>query len=344
MKLLALYWSFLIIGYIIAWRSAKKGKTFPGLAKAMMVTVYGLCLIMGLRMGANEQVIENLGTIGLMSLVITICCIAGSLGAIFLTRKIFGMDRKGRFIADLAAAEAKAGGGTLAGGTDSEGTGQPNQAEEQGSMDLKSTFMILGIVAAGMLIGAFFILRQTPEVLQLFDVASNDALIVLLCILMFFVGLDLGGSEEVIRSIRRAGFRVLVFPFATMIGTMVAGVAVCLLMGLTLKEGSAICVGFGWYSYAPIVIASAGQQYMIASAISFMHNVIREVTGIIFIPLVAKKIGYLESTGVPGIAAMDVCLPIVERSCGPNLVVYAFATGVIMCIVTSLGVPLIMGV
>ena len=92
------------------------------------------------------------------------------------------------------------------------------------------------------------------------------------------------------------------------------------------------------------MIASAGQQYMIASAVSFMHNVIREVTGIIFIPLVAKKIGYMESTGVPGIAAMDVCLPIVERSCGPNMVVYAFATGLIMCIVTSLGVPLIMGV
>ena len=62
MKLLALYWSFLIIGYIIAWRSAKREKTFDGLAKAMMMTVYGLCLIMGLRMGANEQVIENLGT------------------------------------------------------------------------------------------------------------------------------------------------------------------------------------------------------------------------------------------------------------------------------------------
>ena len=195
-----------------------------------------------------------------------------------------------------------------------------------------------------MLIGACFILGRAPRTMTLFDVASNDTLIVLLCILMFFVGLDLGGSEVVIRSIRRAGLRVLAFPIATMIGTMVAGVAACLLMGLTLKEGSAICIGFGWYSYAPIVIASAGQQYMIASAISFMHNVIREVTGIIFIPLVAKKIGYMESTGVPGIAAMDVCLPIVERSCGPNAVVYAFATGVIMCIVTSLGVPLIMGV
>ena len=161
---------------------------------------------------------------------------------------------------------------------------------------------------------------------------------------MFFVGLELGGSKTVIESIRKAGYRVILFPIATMIGTMIAGVAACLVMGFSLREGSAICIGFGWYTYAPIVIASAGQQYMIASAVSFMHNVIREVTGIIFIPLVAKKIGYMESTGVPGIAAMDVCLPIVERSCGPNMVVYAFATGLIMCIVTSLGVPLIMGV
>lgn len=335
MKLLALYWSFLIIGYIIAWRAAKTGKTFPGLAKAMLGTVYGLCLIMGLRMGANEQVISNLGSIGLMSLVITIFCIGGSLGAIFLARKIFGMDRKGRFVKDLAGQEA---------GTDGEGSDRVGQKDDQGNMDLKSTFIILGIVAAGMLIGAFCILGRAPRILQIFDVASNDALIVLLCILMFFVGLDLGGSDEVIASMRRAGLRVLAFPVATMIGTMVAGVAACLLLGLTLKEGSAICIGFGWYSYAPIVIAGGGQQYMIASAISFMHNVIREVTGIIFIPLVAKKIGYMESTGVPGIAAMDVCLPIVERSCGPAIVVYAFATGVIMCVVTSVGVPLIMGV
>ncbi|MCR5035271.1 MAG: lysine exporter LysO family protein [Clostridia bacterium] len=332
MKLLALYWSFLVIGYIFAWKTARKGRSFPWVATAMLGTVYGLCFIMGLRMGSNEQVIANLGTIGLMSLVITIFCIVGSMGAIFLTRKIFGMDRKGRFIADLQDASGEQPAEAL------------RQTDDQEGMDLKSTFIILGLVAAGMLIGAFFILGRAPRTMTLFDVATNDTLIVLLCILMFFVGLDLGGSEEVIRSVRRAGLRVLAFPVATMIGTMVAGVAACLLMGLTLKEGSAICIGFGWYSYAPIVIASAGQQYMIASAISFMHNVIREVTGIIFIPLVAKKIGYMESTGVPGIAAMDVCLPIVERSCGPNAVVYAFATGVIMCIVTSLGVPLIMGV
>ena len=329
MKLLALYWSFLVIGYIIAWNASKKGKTFPWVATAMMGTVYGLCFIMGLRMGANEQVISNLGSIGLMALVITICCIFGSIGAIFLTRKLLGMDRHGEFISDAKSDD----------GDGSPGSG--NKADQK-SMNLKSTFIILGIVACGMLIGALLILRRLPEKLGEFDVVSNDALIVLLCILMFFVGLDLGSSGTVLDSIRKAGFRVFAFPAATMIGTMIAGVAACFIMGFTLRESSAICIGYGWYSYAPIVIANAGQQYMIASAVSFMHNVIREVTGIIFIPLVARKIGYLESTGVPGIAAMDVCLPIVERACGPNMVVYAFATGLIMCVVTSVGVPLIM--
>ena len=63
-----------------------------------------------------------------------------------------------------------------------------------------------------------------------------------------------------IESIRKAGYRVILFPIATMIGTMIAGVAACLVMGFSLREGSAMCIGFGWYTYAPIVIASAGQQ------------------------------------------------------------------------------------
>ena len=336
MKLLALYWSFLIIGYIIAWNASKKGRSFPWVARAMLGTVYGLCFIMGLRMGANEQVISNLGSIGLMSLIITIFCVFGSFGAIFLMRRFLGMDRRGEFIADAKASRAgqiTSGGETAAG-----------QSPEEEGMNLKSTFTILGLVAVGMLIGALVILRRLPQILAQFDMASNYALICLLCVLMFFVGLDLGASGKVIESIRRAGYRVLLIPVATMAGTMIAGVAACLVMGFTLREGSAICIGFGWYTYAPIVIASAGPQYMIASAVSFMHNVIREVSGIIFIPLAAKKIGYLESTGLPGIAAMDVCLPIIERSCGTNAVIYGFATGLIMCIVTSLGVPLIMGV
>ena len=164
---------------------------------------------------------------------------------------------------------------------------------------------------------------------------------VFLCILLLFIGIDIGTEGTLAENFRSAGWRVVVFPFVSMVAMVAAAVVAAVILPLGLQDSLCVGGGFAWYSLAPAMLAEYSTRI---SAISFMHNVIREVTGIIFIPLVAKKIGYLESTGVPGIAAMDVCLPIVERSCGPNLVVYAFATGVIMCIVTSLGVPLIMGV
>lgn len=65
--------------------------------------------------------------------------------------------------------------------------------------------------------------------------------------------------------------------------------------------------------------------------------------GIIIIPLAAQKIGYIEATAIPGVAAMDVCMPIVERSCNQETIVYAFCIGASMCIAVPLLVPLVIG-
>ncbi len=331
MKLLLIYWAFLIAGYITGSKLRTSGKHLSGLGSLMMVTVYGLCFFMGMRMGVNEQVTSNLGKIGLEALVITVLCIIGSMLSIFLLRKILGMDRYGNLIRGEAEAVVS-------------DEPQDTQHAQEGSLDFKSTIILLSVVVIGMLIGAFVLVPRGLAFLEWFDGSSNMAMIILLCILMSLVGLDMALSGDVIRNIKNAGYRVLLFPVASMIGTMVLGIGACLLLGFSLRESAAIPVGFGWYSYAPIVIASAGQQYIVASAVSFMHNVIREVTGIILIPVAAKKIGYLEAASIPGIAAMDVCIPIVSRSCRSDTVIYSFAIGVIMCMVTSVGVPLFMGV
>lgn len=323
--LLIVYWSFMAVGYILARRMAACGKQFAWVTKAMMLSVYGLCVIMGLRMGVNEQVTSNLGRIGLISLFVTVFCIAGSMAAIFLMRRIFRMDRYGNI------------------GKDPSGCAGESAETGENKLDLKSTFIILMLVAAGMAAGALLIAKHFEQILPEFDHVSNMALTVLLCVLLFFVGFDLGAAGTLLANFKTVGFRVIGFPFAAVIGTVVVGTAACMVMGFSLKEGVAISIGFGWYTYAPVVIAGAGQQYMIASAVSFMYNVIRETAGIVFIPLIAKKIGYIEATGVPGVAAMDVCMPIVERSCRRDTVIYSFATGFLMCIVTSVGVPLVMG-
>jgi len=350
MKLLLIYWAFLIAGYITGGQLRVRGKHIRALGSFMMVTVYGLCFFMGMRMGVNEQVTSNLGRIGLEALIITFLCICGSMIAMFLLRKILGMDRYGNLIRKRAEAGAavssdSAKAGAAVSSDNPEGAGDAAQPEgEENKLDLKSTIILLSVVVIGMVIGAFLLVPRGAGFLEWFDGSSNMAMIILLCILMALVGMDMAMSGDVIRNIKNAGYRVLLFPVASMIGTMVLGICACLILGFTLRESAAIPIGFGWYSYAPIVIASAGEQYIVASAVSFMHNVIREVTGIILIPVAAKKFGYLEAASIPGIAAMDVCIPIVSRSCRSDTVIYSFAIGVIMCVVTSVGVPLIMGV
>ncbi len=336
MGLLLLYWSFMLAAYIIAAKNRHRADKLAFVQKALMPVVYILVLIMGLRMGVNEQVTSNLGTIGVQSLIITVFAVVGSMVFITGVRKIMGMDKYGNL---KAKTESK---------TDAEeGKAIESAAGEDQKLsksDILSTCIILGLVVVGMLIGYFVIAGMMPQILDEFDVISGHSLTVFLCCLLFCVGFDLGMQGTVISSIREVGARALAFPFAAVIGSIIIGTAASMFFGFTMREGIAISAGFGWYTYAPTVIASAGSEFMVASAVSFMHNVISEVSGIVLIPILAKKIGYLEMTGIPGVAAMDVCMPIVERSCRHDTVVYSFAVGLLMCIVTSLVVPLAMGV
>jgi len=335
MGLLLLYWSFMLAAYIIAANNRHRADKLAFVQKALMPVVYILVLIMGLRMGVNEQVTSNLGTIGVQSLIITVFAVAGSMIFITGVRKIMSMDKYGNLKTKAELKDAI---------DDTAAEDHADEKQKLSKSDIQSTCIILGLVVVGMLAGYFIIAGMMPQILDEFDVISGHSLTVFLCCLLFCVGFDLGMQGTVISSIKEVGVRALAFPFAAVVGSIVIGTAASMFFGFTMREGVAISAGFGWYTYAPTVIASAGSEYMVASAVSFMHNVIREVSGIVLIPILAKKIGYLEMTGIPGVAAMDVCMPIVERSCRHDTVVYSFAVGLLMCIVTSLLVPLAMGV
>ena len=125
------------------------------------------------------------------------------------------------------------------------------------------------------------------------------------------------------------------------LGTLLGGAVYAALSPMTLREGLAISAGFGWYTMAPSVIASAG--HTMASAVSFLHNVLREMLGIILLPVIAGKIGYIEAITIPGTASTDVCLPIVEQVCNSETVAYSFCTGMLMCITSAALVPIIIG-
>ena len=55
-----------------------------------------LIFTLGVEIGADEQVVASLGSIGLSALVITLFVLAGSVLAVLLVRKCMGLDRQGR--------------------------------------------------------------------------------------------------------------------------------------------------------------------------------------------------------------------------------------------------------
>ena len=112
-------------------------------------------------------------------------------------------------------------------------------------------------------------------------------------------------------------------------------------MPLSVRECIAIGFGFGWYTFAPVAISSAG--YVMAGAVSFMHNVFRETFGIILLPILAKKIGYIEACSLPGVAAGDMGLSLVEKALRPDIVVYSFAIGMSESILIPLLVTMAIG-
>ncbi|MEG0919440.1 MAG: lysine exporter LysO family protein [Bacilli bacterium] len=195
------------------------------------------------------------------------------------------------------------------------------------------TKLVICTVLAGMASGYFFM----PE---LFINISGNILVVGLCVLLIFVGIDIGYQGTVVENFKKVGWRIVLIPIAIMIGTFAGSIVGSLFLPISMKESLAVGAGFGWYSLAPVVLAEYSAEI---SAISFMHNVFREVIGIILIPIVAKYIGYIETTSLPGSAAMDVCLPIVEKSTNADIAVYSFISGAALSFAVPILVPFIIG-
>lgn len=155
-----------------------------------------------------------------------------------------------------------------------------------------------------------------------------------LCALLFFVGIDLGKSDDLSEKVRKIGFRVFTVPIAVGLGSIAGGILVGIIFGYKWNEGAAVASGFSWYSLAPILIAPYSSEL---SAVAFLSNVTREVAAVISIPFVAKHIGYLEAVAPAGAAGMDTLLPIVAQETDSTTAIVSFVSGVVL----SFAVPVL---
>lgn len=316
----------------------KRNIVIKGASVLQTIALVALVFVMGARIGSEEEIVRSLDTIGLKAFVITMFILAGTVAAAFITRKLMGFDKKGNLVRGVVKTVEESSHAVSAESVDNNGNDDKSVIiEGPGSEESKSDkAMLLTIfipVALGIISGFLFL----PDG---FINASGTIIVVGLSILLFFVGIDLGTEGTIVQNFKMAGWRVILFPFIMIIGTYIGSVVAGPLVGITAKDALCVASGFGWYTLAPAMLA----EYSIEiSAISFMHNVMRELIGLLLLPIVAKKIGHIESTGLVGAGSMDVCLPIIVRTTSGNMAVYAFIIGVVLSFSVPVMVSFMMG-
>ena len=314
-------------GYALGTLLKKKNITVTWTAGLQSICLYLLILVMGMRMGANREVIDNIGSIGLSALVFTVFAQAGTLLCMFTARRAMGFDRRGRLKL-------------------SEETDQEKEKSESGSGLSKTTLIVVLAVFAGILFGFFVILKLTEKgVIFSGDIENFSRLAALvirigLIALLVFVGMDLSKEGNVFANIKAAGLRILVFPAAAAVGSLLGAFLSGIILKVNLNEALAIGSGFGWYTLAPGIIMDAGCVQ--ASAIAFLHNVTRELAAIILMPIAAEKVGYIECCAMGGAAAMDVTLPVAVKSTNASMAIYSFVIGVVLTILVPILVPIML--
>lgn len=61
-----------------------------------------------------------------------------------------------------------------------------------------------------------------------------------------------------------------------------------------------------------------------------MYNVLREITTLLFAPLLLRLFGPLSPISIGGATTADTTLPIITRTCGPQFVAIAIVHGLLV--------------
>jgi uncharacterized membrane protein YbjE (DUF340 family) len=191
----------------------------------------------------------------------------------------------------------------------------------------------LSIIIGG-IVGYFF---QTP-ILSLY---SDHFIDLGLCLLLFFVGIDIGDNSSVFSNLKTYGKKIWLLPFSTILGSLLGGIIGSLVLPISIGEGLAISSGLGWYSLSAIELSKISAEL---GSIAFLSNVFREILAILTIPLIAKSIGSFESISTAGATAMDSLLPVINKSNSSDISIIAFFSGVVLTTSVPILVPIIVKV
>lgn len=193
---------------------------------------------------------------------------------------------------------------------------------------MKSSFIILCCFITGILLAYY---RYVPDILLTYDYSNY-----ILPVMMFFVGIGIGGDiKSLYVPIKKYKLKIILIPLATIFGSIIITALISPLFDITTKETIAIGSGFGYYSLSAIFLNKlAGYEIGMMALIS---NMTREITALLFIPILARYCGKLAPISAAGATSIDTTLPIIAKSCGEQFIVISIFHGILV----DISVPII---
>lgn len=166
---------------------------------------------------------------------------------------------------------------------------------------------------------------------------DNDITLYVLYLLMFLVGINIGGDRKLSEISRIISLRMLWVPTATVCGTLLFSAAAGLFISRwSIPECMAVGSGFAYYSLSSVLItrlkeASLGAETAAElGTVALMANIIREIITLLLTPLLVKYLGKLAPICAGGATTMDTTLPVITRYSGKEYVIIAIFHGVIV--------------
>lgn len=167
---------------------------------------------------------------------------------------------------------------------------------------------------------------------------SGDTTRYILYLLMFLVGISIGSDTKKMRLIVSSiNMKILLVPLGTMAGTLLfSALASLLLTQWGVFDCMAVGSGFAYYSLSSILITQFKEVtdgVEIAAqlgAIALLSNIIRELTALMLVPVLSKKLGPLAAISAAGVNSMDVGLPVITRYCGQEIIPVSIIHGLIL--------------
>jgi len=192
------------------------------------------------------------------------------------------------------------------------------------------TYVILISILSGIGCGYFVF---PPEIMNGMDMVSSFSLFVL----VFLVGIDIGGNKKIFKDLKSMGLKVLLIPMGGVVGSLIGGVVIGLIFNVAINESLAIAAGFGWYSLSAVMLKEMGGETL--GAIALLTNVFREMLAVILIPVLAKKLNGYTAIAPAGATSMDTTLPLISKATNPEIAVISFINGFILSFLVPVLVP-----